>query len=180
MEKDKLSFEDAMLFEEIKKSPEFDEIMKLIENSEELTESGVVAALAAKLGIDAMAVGSTSVITGTTSGAVAAKAGALVGAGFGSVTSGGGVTAGVMLSAPFALLLASLGGAWITYLIGKKLFQVMFIAKVKKCLGDKIATDTKSLVQTVSKLPKGNKQHDDAVAKLDGIKGKLLEKCGKK
>lgn len=183
----KLSFEDKMLVESMKDSPEMNEIMKLIETSEELTESGVVAALAAKLGIvtSAKIAGLAGAISGGMSGASAgATIGGNIGAGVAGVNGAmsGAILAGtgLTITAPFALLLASLGTAWVTYLIAKKAFRVMFLMKIKNCLGAEIEKEATDSITAISKLPKGNRQHDDAVTKLDEIKSKLLEKCGKK
>lgn len=172
-----MNFKEKMLIESTQNSDDFKTLEKLIEDSDELSESGVLAALAAKLGL-AGAVGSAG---GGFSGALGSIGGGAIATAPSAAGTGGIIAAGsASITAPFALLLASLGVAWVGYLVTKKAFKIMFLAKVKKCLGDKVAKEAKDLVVTVGKLPKGNRQHDEAVTKLDVIKADLLKKCGKK
>lgn len=164
----------------IQESPEFQQITKIIEDSEELTESATVMALAKALGLSELLVASNTAASVATAGsAVGAKvSGAIVGADIAvksALTTASTVGATTVL-APFGILLGALGTSWAMYLLTKKAFQALFLKKVKTCLGMKDFAAAKMSIIALKKYKKGNKKRDDADTKLDEIKTRLLEK----
>ena len=165
------TFQEKMMIESLTQTGKLDELLEMIEKSEELTEMSVKDALSTWYGVpsgiaDAL---STTQLATLAAGEAVARGGVATTA-YGIIASGGAV-------AFFPWLLTAVGGGLIVSLTAKKIFRVLFLRKVKSCLGDKVHDETKDLLRTIITTPdKTSSVKIEADARLVDIKDLLLKK----
>lgn len=170
--KEKLSFDEMMLIESIKKSPEFSEIMKIIEESDILTEETAVEALAAKLNLSRSEIGDElGLKAGASGGGLRLRADV---SGGDQLARSKARNTTIESEVVFNALLLRLGSKWIPYLGIKKTFRNYFLKNVKTTLGNTTMRDANKLIQVITSTDKDDTKYRNAVKQLDIIKTKLV------